>query len=75
MQTDPIELKFAVDLGPGEHMHLPAEVTELVGPGRWLLTLTPLTEEANPRGIRSHSAFLNSYAPQDDGLYDDCAPR
>lgn len=23
--------------------------------------------------IRDHSAFLNSYAPQDEGLYDDAA--
>lgn len=25
--------------------------------------------------IRSHSAFLNSYAPEDEGLYDDYPPR
>jgi hypothetical protein len=25
--------------------------------------------------IRDHSAFLNSYAPQDEGLYDDAASR
>ena len=24
-------------------------------------------------GARDHSAFLNSYAPQDEGLYDDAA--
>ncbi len=24
---------------------------------------------------RNHSAFLNSYAPEDEGLYDDLAPR
>ena len=24
---------------------------------------------------RDHSAFLNSYAPQDEGLYDDAATR
>ena len=25
--------------------------------------------------VRDHSAFLNSYAPQDEGLYDDAAAR
>ena len=28
-----------------------------------------------PRGARDHSAFLNSYGPQDEGLYDDAAAR
>ena len=28
------------------------------------------TKQANSCG---HSAFLNSYAPEDEGLYDDCA--
>ena len=26
-------------------------------------------------GLRDHSAFLNSYVPADDGLYDDAASR
>jgi len=25
--------------------------------------------------IRSHRAFLNSFAPEDEGLYDDYSPR
>ena len=25
--------------------------------------------------VRDHSAFLNSYAPQDEGLYDDASAR
>ena len=25
--------------------------------------------------VRDHSAFLNGYAPQDEGLYDDAATR
>jgi hypothetical protein len=25
--------------------------------------------------VRDHSAFLNGYAPQDEGLYDDAAAR
>jgi len=26
-------------------------------------------------GVRDHAAFLNSYAPEDEGLYDDAAAR
>lgn len=27
--------------------------------------------ESEADGIRNHSAFLNGYAPEDEGLYDD----
>ncbi|NER39152.1 MAG: hypothetical protein F6J93_35235 [Oscillatoria sp. SIO1A7] len=30
-----------------------------------------LEAESTPRAIRNHNAFLNSYAPEDEGLYDD----
>ncbi len=36
---------------------------------RWLLTTRAR------RSSVTHSAFLNSYAPQDEGLYDDAATR
>jgi hypothetical protein len=29
--------------------------------------------EGASSAIRNHSAFLNSYSPQDEGLYDDAA--
>ena len=32
-------------------------------------------EQTQPQGPRDHSAFLNSYAPEDEGLYDDAAAR
>jgi hypothetical protein len=32
-------------------------------------TRVPLSPE--PVGVRDHSAFLNSYSPEDEGLYDD----
>jgi hypothetical protein len=34
----------------------------------------PATDKSQA-GVRDHSAFLNSYAPQDEGLYDDAAAR
>jgi hypothetical protein len=40
-------------------------VIEGIGEGKWLITLQPnLT-------TRSHNSFLNSYSPEDEGLYDD----
>src|SRR5207253_2224352 len=40
------------------------------GPRRWLITVQPL-----PAGspVRDRAAFLRSYRPEDEGLYDDCA--
>ena len=34
-------------------------------------------QQANPRPrvFRDHSAFLNSYTPEDEGLYDDAQSR
>jgi hypothetical protein len=34
-------------------------------------TIAPLTENAAKSATRSHNAFLNGYAPEDEGLYDD----
>jgi hypothetical protein len=40
------------------------DVTELV---------EEAVEEKFAAGVRCHDAFLNSYAPEDEGLYDDFA--
>jgi len=37
------------------------------------LAVSPSATDSSPAVIRDHSAFLNSYAPQDEGLYDDAA--
>jgi hypothetical protein len=39
-----------------------------------LAILEPATDKCQA-AIRDHSAFLNSYGPQDEGLYDDAAAR
>lgn len=70
MQTNPSqEILYDVYLGPGELMSLPADVAKQVGPGHWVVSIRPAEEETP---VRNHSAFLNSYAPEDEGLYDDC---
>jgi len=39
-----------------------------------LQMIQPATDKSQT-AVRDHSAFLNSYAPQDEGLYDDAAAR
>jgi hypothetical protein len=43
----------------------PEDFSELVD---WL-------DQRRGKLIRDHSAFLNSYAPEDEGLYDDAVAR
>lgn len=41
------------------------------------VTITPVDDdyEVQSAPIRDHAAFLNSYAPEDEGLYDAYPPR
>jgi len=41
------------------------------------VTITPMDDdyEVQQAPIRDHTAFLNSYAPEDEGLYDAYPPR
>ena len=74
MKSNLINLTYEISLQPGEKLSLPESLIESVGEGRWLITIEPFTG-ANPLApIRNHNAFLNSYAPEDEGLYDDYPP-
>jgi hypothetical protein len=42
---------------------------------RQRLEISPSATDKTQAVVRDHSAFLNSYAPQDEGLYDDAAAR
>jgi hypothetical protein len=44
----------------------PEDFSELV---KWI------DRKRQAHNVRNHSAFLNSYAPADEGLYDDAVPR
>jgi len=70
MQNSLVNLTYEIELEPGEKLTLPESLIARVNAGRWLITIRPL-----PALSRSHSAFLNSYAPEDEGLYDDYPPR
>ncbi len=62
-------LACTVELKVGEKLSLPAALVERVGPGRWMLTVSRCPEPAT----RRHDAFLNGFADEDEGLYDDLA--
>jgi hypothetical protein len=64
-------LAYEIELQPGEKLTLPAALIESVGAGRWLVTIEPSGETP----IRDHGAFLNGYAAEDEGLYDEDSGR
>jgi hypothetical protein len=66
-----IQMTFEVDLENNEKLELPENLITNLGAGRWLITIQPKTTEP----IRAHTAFLNSYAEEDEGLYDDYPSR
>jgi hypothetical protein len=68
MRSQVVQIAVTVELQPGEKLALPTEIVESIGAGRWLITLQPAPTE---NGLRDHSAFLKSYGPEDEGLYDD----
>jgi hypothetical protein len=65
----PVKVTYEIELEPGEKLELPASLLASIGPGRWLISVEQLTQQtAAP--LRDHSAFLSSYAREDEGLYD-----
>ena len=66
-----MEFTYDVHLQPGEPLSLPKDAAEIRGPGHWLVSIRPADNDSGGKPLRNHSAFLNSYAPEDEGLYDD----
>jgi len=52
-----------------------AKLAVWVDQRRQQLQISPLDTDKNQAVARDHSVFLSSYAPQDEGLYDDAAAR
>jgi hypothetical protein len=75
MNTEPTFLSCEIELQPGEQLQLPQSITDRVGPGHWLVTVQPAEDLTSGSPVRSHLAFLNSFAAEDEGLYDDYPPR
>jgi hypothetical protein len=75
MHANMDQLTWEVELQPGEKFRLPPALADRVGPGHWLVTITLLPAPETGGPVRDHSAFLNSYVAEDEGLYDDYPPR
>lgn len=71
MQSKLTEITYDVELQQGEPLSLPEEAVGIVGPGHWLISIRPADGNVHEGPVRDHTAFLNSYAPEDEGLYDD----
>jgi hypothetical protein len=66
MKDELVRLTYEIELQPGEQLRLPEALVAGIGPGRWRVTVQPVRRPL----ARSHAAFLNGYAPEDEGLYD-----
>ncbi len=71
MKANLLNLTYEVELKAGEKLTLPDSLTVGIGEGRWVITIQPIAPDEGPYSIRDHSAFLNSYIAEDEGLYDD----
>ncbi len=70
-----IKLTYEIEVQTGEKFTLPDSLLESLGVGRWIVTIQPAIEEKIPVVTRSHDAFLKSYSPEDEGIYDDYQSR
>ena len=75
MKPQWLELTCEIELGEGETLSLPEPMTRSLGPGRWIISIQPADQARQMPVIRNHSAFLNSYSPEDEGLYDHAERR
>lgn len=73
MHSNLLDLTFEIEVKEDEAFALPEALVRAIGTGRWLISVHPLDKIVAP--LRNHAAFLRSYAPEDDGLYDDYPSR
>jgi hypothetical protein len=71
MKDQLLRLTYGVELPPGENLTLPPALVASVAAGRWLVTIEP----ADRAAVRDYAAFLHSYVPEDEGLYNGCPTR
>ena len=71
MQSKLTEITYNIELLPGELLSLPKDAEGIVGPGHWLVSIRPAQDSSPSNLLLDHTAFLNSYVPEDEGLYDD----
>lgn len=71
MKSSVVSLTYEIELQPGEKLILPPSLIESIGAGRWIITVQPATSATQAVPAYGDSAFLDSYVPEDEGLYDD----
>ena len=71
MKDTLVTLAYEIELEPGEKFALPQALADSIGAGRWLITVRPHRTPSSSSPSSTRSAFLSSYAPEDEGLYDD----
>ncbi|MBW4514144.1 MAG: hypothetical protein KME11_02835 [Timaviella obliquedivisa GSE-PSE-MK23-08B] len=74
MNNKVLNLTYEVELQAGEKLSLPDSLLNNIGAGRWVVTVQPIPPEDSV-AMLDHTAFLNGYAPEDEGLYDDYLTR
>jgi hypothetical protein len=78
MNSKVLNLTYEVELQAGEKLSLPDSLLNSVGEGRWVVTIQPIASEDSlddSVSMLDNAAFLNGYAPEDEGLYDDYPTR
>jgi len=73
MNGELIKLIYEIELQAGEKLNLPESILENVAAGHWVITIQQKAKETEY--TRTHDAFLNGYAPEDERLYDDYPNR
>jgi hypothetical protein len=71
MKSYLMNLTYEIEIQPGETLTLPKSLVEQVGEGHWIISIQPKLNQDQVEKIRNHNAFLNGYASEDEGLYDD----
>lgn len=75
MNSKVLNLTYEVELQAGEKLSLPDSLLNSIGAGRWVVTIQPISPEDSTMSMLDQTAFLNGYAPEDEGLYDDYPTR
>jgi len=76
MQSSLINLTYEIELKDGEIFLFPEDAVKRLSPGKWWISIRPVpAQNNNGNQIRGHGGFLNSYAAEDEGLYDDYPTR
>lgn len=61
---------YEIEVGPGECLRIPDELTRQFAEGVWVFSVHAKGSEED-EFVRDYSSLLAGYGPEDEGLYDD----